>query len=194
MKNLSIIIIIISFFMLVYATIESIDIASRKQVGTSDGIYTSYVSTSDEIRDRAIFLTKDTTDKLYQIQLLLDSVTAIPYQSKTFQRSLPKQTIEQNFGDCDDKSNLLISMLHALGIESYFVLVPKHIFIIVPLDDERLAHKKGLWIDGRKYYILETTATGSQIGFPLQYKLKQIDTILEPFSNTKLDIRDIEWR
>jgi len=194
MKNLSIIIIIISFFMLVYATIESIDIASRKQVGTSDGIYTSYVSTSDEIRDRAIFLTKDTTDKLYQIQLLLDSVTAIPYQSKTFQRSLPKQTIEQNFGDCDDKSNLLISMLHALGIESYFVLVPKHIFIIVPLDDKRLAHKKGLWIDGRKYYILETTATGSQIGFPLQYKLKQIDTILEPFSNTKLDIRDIEWR
>lgn len=194
MKNLSILIIIISFFLLVYATVVSLSIVSRTQVGTDDGIYTSYVSSSDEIRDRAIFLTRDTTDKLYQIQLLLDFVTAIPYQSKTFQRSLPKQTIEQNFGDCDDKSNLLISMLHALSIESYFVLVPKHIFIIVPLDDERLAHKKGLWIDGRKYYILETTAIGSEVGFPLHYKLKQIDTILEPFSNTKLDIGDIEWR
>jgi len=194
MKNLSILIIIISFFLLVYATVVSLSIVSRTQVGTDDGIYTSYVSSSDEIRDRAIFLTRDTTDKLYQIQLLLDFVTAIPYQSKTFQRSLPKQTIEQNFGDCDDKSNLLISMLHALSIESYFVLVPKHIFIIVPLDDERLAHKKGLCIDGRKYYILETTAIGSEVGFPLHYKLKQIDTILEPFSNTKLDIGDIEWR
>ena len=194
MKNLSILIIIISFFLLVYATVVSLSIVSRTQVGTDDGIYTSYVSSSDEIRDRAILLTRDTTDKLYQIQLLLDFVTAIPYQSKTFQRSLPKQTIEQNFGDCDDKSNLLISMLHALSIESYFVLVPKHIFIIVPLDDERLAHKKGLCIDGRKYYILETTAIGSEVGFPLHYKLKQIDTILEPFSNTKLDIGDIEWR
>ncbi|MFK5975396.1 MAG: transglutaminase domain-containing protein [Sulfurovum sp.] len=194
MKGLSIFIITISFFLLIYATIESIDIAQRTQVGTDDGIYTSYITTSPEIKQRALFLTKDTTDKLYQIQLLLNFVTDITYQTETFQRSLPKQTIEQNFGDCDDKSNLLISLLHALGIESYFVLVPHHIFIIVPLYDDRISYKKGLWIGGRKYYILETTAKNSKIGFPLHYRLSQIDTILEPFSNTKLDIESLEWR
>ncbi len=42
-----------------------------------------------------------------------------------------KNVIDQNFGDCDDKSNLLISLLNAKGYEAYFVLVPKHIFVIV---------------------------------------------------------------
>lgn len=193
LKNFSLLIITISFFLFVYATLESLSIASRSQIGTNDGIYTSYISNSDEIKQKAFSLTSNATDKLSQIQLLLDFVTNIPYQTKTFQKSLPKQTIEQNFGDCDDKSNLLISMLHALDIESYFVLVPEHIFVIVPIKDKRLYHKKGLWINGRKYYILETTAKGSKVGFPLYYRLDEIDTILEPFSNTKLDIDDIKW-
>ncbi len=49
-------------------------------------------------------------------------------------------------------------MLHELGLESYFVLVPKHIFVIVRLDDVHLRHLvKGLYVNGVKYYILEST-------------------------------------
>ena len=99
----------------------------------------------------------------------------------------------QNFGDCDDKSNLLISLLHALNIEAYFVLVPKHIFIIVPIVDDRLEQAKGLWIDGRKYYILESTAKNSQVGFPLKYKLDEIDAIIEPFSNEEMEWVDLKY-
>ena len=84
-------------------------------------------------------------------------------------------------------------MLHALDIEAYFVLVPKHIFVIVPLKDTRLSKRKGLWIDGRKYYILESTAKDSRVGFSMKYKVDDIDVIIEPFSNEKMDYETLEY-
>jgi len=85
-------------------------------------------------------------------------------------------------------------MLHVLGKEAYFVLVPKHIFIIVAIDDKRLADRKGIWLDGKKYYILESTAKGSQIGFPLKYDFSEIEAIFEPFSNKKVEYTKIEYK
>ena len=133
-------------------------------------------------------------DDLCKIQRLLDFASNIPYRSQTFQQNSPQKTIQANYGDCDDKSNLLISMLHALGVEAYFVLVPKHIFVIVPLEDKRLSTIKGLWVNGRKYYILESTAKDSRIGFPLHYTLDEIDAIIEPFENKKLKIESISYK
>jgi hypothetical protein len=85
-------------------------------------------------------------------------------------------------------------MLHALGKEAYFVLVPKHIFVITAISDLRLGKRKGLWVNGKKYYILESTAKNSKVGFSLHYKLDYIDVIIEPFSNEKLSIKKIEWK
>ena len=130
-KNLSLIIIAIAFVALVYGTIKALQIADRTQVGTSNGIYTSYVTTSQEIQNKAYELTEHCSDELCEVQKLLDFVSHIPYKTTTFQQYSAQKTIQQNFGDCDDMSNLLISMLHALGKEAYFVLVPKHIFIII---------------------------------------------------------------
>jgi transglutaminase-like putative cysteine protease len=122
-------------------------------------------------------------------------VTNIPYKINNFNANSPQETIQQNFGDCDDKSNLLISLLHELNLESYFVLVPHHIFVIVHLDDINLNnYVKGLYLNGKKYYILESTAKGSNIGFPLHYRISEIDAIIEPFDNHKLDINKLEWK
>ena len=193
-KNLSIVIIAIAFIAFVYGTIQAIKIVEKTQVGTSNGIYTSYVTTSEEIQSKAFELTQECSDELCQVQKLLDFVTNIPYHTTTFQRYSAQKTIQQNFGDCDDKSNLLISMLHALGKEAYFVLVPKHIFIIISIDDKRVEKQKGLWVNGKKYFILESTAKGSKVGFPLHYKLEDIDVVVEPFSNEKISIEKLEWK
>ncbi len=193
LKSLSLFIIAIAFMLFIYATIEAIIISSKTQIGTSEGTYTSYVSTSNEIQLKAKELTKKCNTTMCQVQSLLNYVTNIPYYTETFQRYSAKKTITQNFGDCDDKSNLLISLLHTLNIEAYFVLVPKHIFIIVPLEDERLKQHKGLWINGRKYYILESTAKNSNIGFPLKYKPNDINAIIEPFSNEKMELRGLRY-
>jgi len=193
-RNLSLLIIVISFVALIYATVKALDIASRTQVGTKNGIYTSYVTSSEEIEDKARTLTKNCQNRLCQVQTLLNFASNIPYQSKTFQQYSAQKTIQQNFGDCDDKSNLLISMLHALKIEAYFVLVPKHIFVIVPLTDKKLSRTRGIWINGRKYFILESTAKNSEIGFPLKYKLSDIDVVIEPFSNVKIPINSLAYK
>ena len=193
-KNISLFILTIAFVAFVYGTSKAIQIVDKTQVGTSDGIYTSYISTSEEIKQKAFNLTKNCVDKVCKVQSLLDFTSNIPYQTNTFQQNSPQKTIQKNYGDCDDKSNLLISMLHAIGIKAYFVLVPKHIFVIVPLDDNRVSHIKGLWVKGTKYYILESTAKGSVIGFPLKYRLDEIEAIIEPFSNKKLDITHLEYR
>jgi hypothetical protein len=152
------------------------------------------VSTSPYIKQKAKALTTGCENELCEVQRLLDSVTAIPYQINNFRAYKPKQTIENNHGDCDDKSNLLISLLHGLGKEAYFVLVPEHIFVITPLEDRELASKKGIWIDGKKYYILESTAEGSKVGYPLRYKLSDIEMVFDPFINDKLDYKRLEYR
>ncbi|MDM5262880.1 transglutaminase-like domain-containing protein [Sulfurovum sp. XTW-4] len=193
-KHLSLLIMAISFIAFIYGTIRAMDIVDRTHIGTSNGFYRSYVTTSQEIQEKAFALTAHCSDELCKIQSLLDFVTNIPYQTNTFQQYSAQKTIQQNFGDCDDKSNLLISMLHALGIEAYFVLVPKHIFVITAIEDKRMDKTKGFWINGKKYFILESTARNSNIGFPLRYTLDQIDVIVEPFSNEKLSIESLEWK
>lgn len=193
-KNVSLLVLGIIFIALVYTTFKAIEISSKTQMSTSDGVYTSYISTSESIQYQANNLTETCIDTYCKVQKLLDFASNIPYITHTFQQKSPQKTIQENFGDCDDKSNLLISMLHVVGIEAYFVLVPKHIFVIVPLDDKRLLNTKGLWVNDKKYYILESTAKDSKVGFPLNYRLDEIDVIMEPFSNTKIDVQALKYK
>ena len=51
-KNLSLVIIVFAFVSLVYGTIQALKIVDRTQVGTSNGIYTSYVTTAEEIASK----------------------------------------------------------------------------------------------------------------------------------------------
>jgi hypothetical protein len=193
-KIFSLIIIAIAFVALLYGTAKAIQISNKTQISTRDGIYTNRVKTSQDIIDKAFELTESCPNQRCQIQNLLDYVTQIPYKINHFKAHSPQKTIQNNFGDCDDKSNLLISMLHALGKEAYFVLVPKHIFVIIPIDDKNLEERKGLWIDGKKYFILESTAKGSVVGFPLHYQLDEINVLVDPFSNEKLTYKQLAWK
>jgi hypothetical protein len=193
-KNLSLVIIVIFFIGFAYITVKALQISNKTQIGTDDGIYTNKVSTSKEIALKAQELSKNCNSELCEVQNILDYVTQIPYKINHFRVNSPQRTIQNNFGDCDDKSNLLISMLHSLKKEAYFVLVPKHIFVITPIKDKRLQKKKGLFIDGKKYLILESTAKGSQVGFPLRYRLDEISAIVEPFSNERVHYKTLEYK
>jgi hypothetical protein len=78
------------------------------------------------------------------------------------------------------------------GYEAYFVLVPKHIFVIVNLENQ--PNKKALYVNDKRFYMLESTATGSKIGFPLKYSFEQINAIVDPFLNKKLVIKSLEYK
>ncbi|MBN2824912.1 MAG: transglutaminase domain-containing protein [Campylobacterales bacterium] len=182
----------ISLVVFVYIVGQSIAISNKRQIGTEDGVYTNRVSTaSRELHQLTQKLTAHCTSDECKVQSLLDYVTQIPYKINRFHTNFPQDTLNLGYGDCDDKSNLLISMLNIIGIKAYFVLVPKHIFIIVAL--ENIPNRKALYIDNKAHYILETTAKGSPIGFPLQYKLSHITAIIDPFENKKVPYQTIEY-
>lgn len=192
LKNLSFFISTIFLIYLFYLIYNSFFIVKNQFIDIGNSTYVNQVRVDDFTKELAQFLTKDCKSSICEVQSMLDFVTNIPYKINENVAKSPKKVVEQNFGDCDDKSNLLISLLKAKAYEAYFVLVPKHIFVVVNL--EALNNKKALYINGRRFYILETTATNSKIGFPLKYNLNEIEAIVDPFINKKLLINSIEYR
>ena len=105
LKYFALVIMAIALVAFVYGTYKVIRIVDKTQIGTSEGTYTSYVSTSEEIQNKAYELSKDCQSTLCKVQRVLDFATHIPYKTHTFQKKSPQKTIQENFGDCDDKSN-----------------------------------------------------------------------------------------
>ena len=192
LKNLSFFISTIFLIYLFYLIYNSFFIVKNQFIDIGNSTYVNQVRVDDFTKELAQFLTKDCKSSICEVQSMLDFVTNIPYKINENVAKSPKKVVEQNFGDCDDKSNLLISLLKAKTYEAYFVLVPKHIFVVVNL--EALNNKKALYLNDRKFYILETTATNSKIGFPLKYNLNEIEAIVDPFINKKLLINSIEYK
>ena len=180
------------FIYFLYILSQAVSTVNRRHIATKDGTYVNSTRTTPVIKELVRILTKNCKTTRCSTQNILDYTSNIPYKINNFQAHTPQQTIQENFGDCDDKSNLLISLLHEKKIESYFVLVPHHIFVIVHLNEN--LHRKALYLNEKKYYILESTAKNSPIGFPLQYRLDEIDTIIEPFENRKIEINKLEWK
>jgi len=148
----------------------------------------SYYYISVEITPEINALAKE----LKTVQACLDYVTNIPYKVHNYHARNPLKTIERNYGDCDDKSNLLSSLLSALGYQNYIVLVPEHAFVIVNLK-EMLADKKALHFNDTRFYILESTAKNSSVGFEFQYHEDQIEAIVDPLAKKVLQTDTISY-
>ena len=195
LKYFSFLISAIFIIYVIYLIVSSFFIVKNQFIDIGDATYVNQVRKDDYTKKLALYLTKDCqNDKLCEVQSMLDFVTAIPYKINESVARSPKNVVEQNFGDCDDKSNLLISLLKVSGYEKiYFVLVPEHIFVIINFEDIKL-NKKALYVNDKPFYILESTAQNSKIGFPLKYKLDEISAIVDPFVNKKLVINKLEYK
>ena len=193
LKYLSFIISAIFLLYLFYIIYQSFFVVKTRFTDIGKATYVNQVRADEYTKNLALFLTKDCrNDKICEVQKMLDFVTRIPYKINDGIAKNPRRVVEQNFGDCDDKSNLLISLLKTKGYEAYFVLVPNHIFVIINLEEN--IDKKALYVNNKKYYILETTATNSKIAFPLKYKIEEIEAIVDPFINKKLVVSKIEYK
>lgn len=193
LKYLSFLLSILFIIYFSYIVITSFFIVKNQFIDIGDETYVNQVRSDEYTKNLASHLTQNcANDKTCEVQSMLDFVTAIPYKINDSVARNSKQVVSQNFGDCDDKSNLLISLLKVKGYEAYFVLVPEHIFVIVNIQSQE--NKKALYINDKRFYILESTANGSKIGFPLRYKLEEIKAIIDPFSNKKLLINKLEYK
>lgn len=97
---------------------------------------------------------------------LLDLVQQIPYRLPTeeaFGLRPPALVVSEDWGDCDSKSLLLISLLDRLGIESELIVSEAHahalVGIAVPTGGDGHLHR------GREYAWAETTALDAPLGW-----------------------------
>ena len=87
---------------------------------------------NDEIKIKVTELTKDLISEEEKMEALFNYVNQdIRYVSINLGKSgyVPesaKEVFENKYGDCKDKSTLLISMLMAAGISANYVLIPTH--------------------------------------------------------------------
>lgn len=194
LKYFSFILSFIFISYVIYMIVTSFAIVKNQFIDIGDSTYVNQVRVDEYTKKLSFDLSKDcNSNQRCEVQAMLDFTTTIPYKINESIARSSKQVVKQNFGDCDDKSNLLISMLKVSGYEAYFVLVPKHIFVIVNLK-EKIPNKKALYVNGKRFYILESTATGSKLGFPLKYKFDEIEAIIDPFKNKKLVVKDLEYK
>lgn len=189
----SIILSVVTVAIIIVMIYKSFFIVKNQFIDIDGATYVNQVRLDDYTKRLASHLTKGCETKVCEVQKMLDFVTAIPYKVNESVARSGKNVVDQGFGDCDDKSNLLISMLKSKGYEAYFVLVPKHIFVVVNLEDEKV-NKKALYINKRAFYKLESTADGSKIGFPLKYSFEEINAFIDPFINKKLVVENLEYK
>lgn len=189
----SIIISVVSIVFICFTIYTSFFIVKNQYIDIDGLTYVNQVRRDDYTKQLAKDLTKDCQTRVCEVQSMLDLVTNIPYKINESVARSGKNVLEQNFGDCDDKSNLLISLLKVKDYEAYFVLVPRHIFVVVNLGII-LPNKKALYINGRPFYKLESTAKNSPIGFPLKYKFDEIKAFIDPFRNKKLVVESLEYK
>ncbi len=97
---------------------------------------------------------------------LLDFVQRIPYRVPTedpFEVRPPALVASEDWGDCDSKSLLLISMLDRLGIDAVLLVSKAHahavVGIAVPTRGGTHRHR------GREYAWAETTAENAPLGW-----------------------------
>ena len=74
----------------------------------------------------------------------------------------PIETVYEKRGDCEDLSILLVGLLRKMGFETCFVVLTDHVGVGIRLDDA----ENGTYFEyeGVKYYYVETTASGWNIG------------------------------
>lgn len=171
----------------------------NKYLTENGGIYTANISNEEDIQILARSLTLKCQDDFCKAQNILNYVSDIPYKKHDGVANNPTDTIKIDNGDCNDKSNLLVSLYHALGIKAYLVLLkPKfeHIFVVVQINDDEVINREGLWINSEKFMIAEGTSKNSPVGvdIPLDATVNDIEKIIDPFEKREIDFKNLAYK
>jgi hypothetical protein len=111
-------------------------------------------------------LDMDCQNDFCRIQKYYDYVKKIPYERGTEGKDKNAvEVMEQWKGDCDERSDLLASMMLANGYKTILLYTKDHAFTALNIPNyESNENRSYVQYEGRKYYIAETTDPNGQIG------------------------------
>ena len=133
-------------------------------------------------------------DEYCEIDRTYHYVLAIPYKESEGNRT-PSDVINQNGGDCDEKSYLLATLLLQQGHRCLFVTTRDHGFIAVHVDNEDvLKHPSSyITVEGKRYYFAETTWKEGYVGQYNEVDRPKIEAVFDMVGKREIPIDEIEF-
>ncbi len=149
----------------------------------------------DEMKPIVDMLTKSCNGNTYcEIDHVYQYVLSIPYKSSTINRN-PADVINQNGGDCDEKSFLLATLLLQNNYPCVLILTKDHAFLAINVPDDASLKQPSsyLILNKMKYYFADSTLKTGYIGQYNEIKKEEITGIFDMQSKKEIPLESAEF-
>lgn len=168
MKTKNLFLSIIAVFTIVFTYrnyISDEEYTVPKRIKIEEGYATNFINVSDTVKEKTDAITTQCEKNDCKAIAIHDYVKNINYTYQNETNKRPTEVIKYG-GDCDEKSQLMASMLKAINVKSILIYTNNHAFIAVEIENEKNLIKPyaKIEIEGKNYYYAETTDKNSYIG------------------------------
>lgn len=149
----------------------------------------------DEMKPFADMLTKGCNGDSYcEIDRAYQYVLKIPYKESSANRN-PSDVINQNGGDCDEKSFLLATLLLQQHYACLLITTKDHGFIGVHIANEKEIKRPYSYVmfDGKKYYFAETTISAGYIGQDNGVNEQEIEGVFDMVTKKEIPMEQVDF-
>lgn len=149
-----------------------------------------------EMRSISDMLSKECNGNKYcEVDRAYQYVLKIPYKESIVSRT-PSDVINQNGGDCDEKSFLLASLLLQQGYPCVLVTTKDHGFLAIHFEDPKVLSEplSYLLIDEKKYYFAETTGIDGFVGAYNGVEAEAVEGIFDMVSKKEISLDKVKFQ
>lgn len=167
----------------------------KGMVKIHDRFYKYDVYEHNEMKPIVDMLTKTCNGDPYcEINHAYQYVLSIPYKSSTTSRN-PADVINQNGGDCDEKSFLLATLLLQNDYPCLLILTKDHGFLAVNVTDEQSLKQPNSYVtfDGKKYYFADATLKDGYIGQYNDVKEKEVTAVFDMVTKQEISMKKVQF-
>jgi len=168
-----------------------------KQIGDNRKSFVFSEQGRPVVRDLARKLETMARSETDRVEAALTYVQSLPYSYDSTSKGkdeyvrYPVETLVDGCGDCEDKSVLLMAILHEMNIGFVLLMAPDHMAVGVNCEPHNGA--TGFMFNGKKFYYAETTETDFKIGqVPDNVALARIE-VLPCDASPVLIVKDVRF-
>ena len=167
----------------------------KGMVKVHDRFYKYDVYEHDEMKPIVDMLIKTCNGDPYcEIDHAYQYVLSIPYKSSTVSRN-PADVINQNGGDCDEKSFLLATLLLQHKYACVLIVTKDHGFLAVNVPNEQSLKKPSAFLtfNGKKYYFADATLKTGYIGQYNHIKKEEVTAVFDMQRKEEIPLQKVEF-
>lgn len=167
----------------------------KGMVKIHDRFYKYDVYDHNEMKPIVDMLTKGcNSNEICEIDRVYQYVLKIPYKESIANRN-PSDVINQNGGDCDEKSFLLATLLLQKKHECLLLTTKDHAFIAVHVQNDITLKQPSSYLifNGKKYYFAEATVKTGYLGQYNNVNQQTIEAIFDMVAKKEIPLDKVKF-